>query len=84
MPTTIEAMPVDERGRIRLSQGQRRMLAAIRRLTARHGYPPTIRELAADLGMSTTNGVAQTLHALRRKNWVDWQPMHSRTLVVND
>lgn len=84
MPKTIDMMPVDEHGRTTPSRGQRVMLAAIRKLTAKHGYPPTIRELAADLGMSATNGVAQTLHALRRKGWVNWQERHSRTLVVND
>lgn len=84
MPTTIAMMPTDERGRVRLSPGQREMLESIRKLAALRGYPPTIRELAADLGMSATNGVAQTLHALRRKGWVHWEPRHSRTLVIND
>lgn len=84
MPRTIEMMPVDELGRIRPSKGQRALLASIRRLEAKRGFPPTIRELASDLGVSTTNGVAQTLDALRRKGWVTWDRGHSRTLKIVD
>lgn len=84
MPARIETMPVDDRGRVRLSKRQVEMLAAIRRLTAERGYAPTIRELASEVGVTTTNSVAQTLQMLRRKGWVTWEPMHSRTLRVND
>lgn len=40
-------------------------LQAIDALTARHGYPPTYRELAAYRGLRSTNGVCCTCAQLR-------------------
>jgi len=49
-------------------------------LTAQQGYPPTIRELAAKMGISSPNGVACHLRALRQKGYVVWVEGKTRTL----
>ena len=78
----IEAQPRDRRGRVRLAQRQGEMVQAIRRLTRQHGYPPTIRELMADMEIQSSNGVKTQLRLLRRKGWVDWQDGKARTLRI--
>lgn len=79
---TIEAQPRDACGRVKPAPRQHALLRAIDRLTRKHGYPPTVRELEAAMGYSTTNAVAQQLALLRRKGWVTWQPGRARTLRV--
>lgn len=56
------------------------VLAAIRRLRAPRDLPPTIRELGAEIGVGTPNGVVCHLRALRRKGWVVREACRSRTL----
>lgn len=63
---------------------QMQVLAAITLLTARHGYPPTVRELCKVLRVRSTNGVAQHLESLRRKKLVTWMRNSSRTLRVTE
>lgn len=43
---------------------QLEVLKAIQRLKAKRGFPPTIRELGDDLGISSSHGVACHLGAL--------------------
>jgi repressor LexA len=77
---SIEAQPRDRHGRVPLAPRQRDVVAAIRRLAKEHGYPPTIRELGDDLGITTPNGVKQHLRLLARKGWVTWEEGKARTL----
>jgi hypothetical protein len=65
-----------------LAPRQREVLAAIESATAERGYPPTLRELGAALGISSTNGVYDHLRALRRKGAITWDPTKARTLRV--
>jgi repressor LexA len=53
-----------------LTDRQREVLTALANLTTRDGMPPTLRELAAELGISSTNGVSDHLRALLRKGYV--------------
>jgi len=46
---------------------QQQVLDYIRRHLERHGYPPTLREIAAHLGVNGTLGVSKHLEALERK-----------------
>lgn len=48
----------------------------------RDGYPPTIRELCAQLKVSSTQAVACHLAALQRKGFVTWTAHRGRTLAV--
>ena len=59
---------------------QAAVVRALVALTAKQGYPPTFRELAAKLGISSPNGIACHLRALREKGYVEWAKGKSRTL----
>ena len=61
---------------------QQRVLDAIASLTLARGFPPTLRELTAHLGLRSTNGVSQHLAALRQRGLVTGSPRRSRTLQV--
>mgnify|MGYP000393745486 CR=1 FL=1 len=61
-------VPVAQRS---LTRGQRRVLHAIADLRSRLGQPPTLREIGAELGITSTNGVADHLKALVAKGYVE-------------
>jgi repressor LexA len=61
---------------------QRQVLAAVDALALERGYPPTLRELGAALGIRSLNGVNDHLRALERKGLLTRARMHSRTLVL--
>jgi SOS-response transcriptional repressor LexA len=63
-----------------LTMRQWEVLAAIRRLRAPRDLPPTIRELGAEIGVGSPNGVVCHLRALRRKGWIVREACRSRTL----
>jgi repressor LexA len=50
-----------------LTPRQNEVLKLIRTLTRVYGYPPTVRELAQELGISSPNGVSVHLRALENK-----------------
>lgn len=50
---------------------QLRVYHAILRLTAKHGCPPTVREIGKECGIRTPNGVMSNVAALRRKGWIE-------------
>ena len=45
----------------------------------RHGYCCTIREIGDHFGWSL-NGTVSHLRAIRRKQWLTWEPGQSRTI----
>lgn len=63
-----------------VTKRQAAVVRTIVALTAQQGYPPTIRELAAKMGISSPNGVACHLRALRQKGYVVWVEGKTRTL----
>lgn len=66
-----------------LPRGQADLVAAILRLTADHGFAPTLRELASALGLSVTT-VADQLASLERKRIIAREPYTARSLRVRD
>jgi SOS-response transcriptional repressor LexA len=63
------------------SDGQVAVLRAIEILTARrNGIPPTVREVAVEVGQKHANDVYEKLLRLRRDGLVEWEPKLSRTL----
>lgn len=65
------------------SARQRSVLAAIKRLTAKLGLPPSLRELSDELGFdSRTNGAHELLVAMRARGLVSWEANRCRTLRV--
>ena len=67
-------MPTDLTGR------QRALLAALERLSAANGYPPSIRELGAEVGLSSTSSVHRHVRVLRARGLVISTPATHRSL----
>ena len=61
-----------------LTHRQQMVLEYIRRSISDRGYPPTLREIGAFMGIRSTNGVNDHLRALERKGYLtreDAEPM---------
>ncbi len=65
----------------RLTDRQLEVLQAIRRLS-RRGYPPTLRELASELGIRSTNGINDHLKALANKGAITRVEKQARSIVL--
>lgn len=61
---------------------QREVLLKIVSLTDAHGYPPTLAELAKELGLRNRMTVHQHVAALKKKGFVHWEPGLNRSLKV--
>lgn len=66
-----------------LTERQIDVLLAIKEFIAKHGYPPTMRELGDMLGIGSTNGVNEHLQALTKKGYLEPRvPLVSRGLKL--
>src|SRR5215813_13986363 len=63
-----------------LTDRQQQVLEYIRSSIAHRGYPPTLREIGAHMGIRSTNGVNDHLRALERKGYLTREDMKSRAL----
>jgi repressor LexA len=63
-----------------LTSRQEQVLRFIRQSIHDRGYPPTLREIGAHMGIRSTNGVNDHLRALERKGYLTREDMKSRTL----
>ncbi len=63
-----------------LTERQQMVLDYIRQSIADRGYPPTLREIGARMGIRSTNGVNDHLRALERKGYLTREDMKSRAL----
>jgi repressor LexA len=70
--------------RPKLTKRQQEVLDYIRSCISDNGYPPTLRELGSQLGISSTNGVNDHLKALERKGYLSRDGAKSRALVPID
>lgn len=59
---------------------QREVLDYIGESIANRGYPPTLREIAKRMGMSSDNAARQHIEALVRKGYVERVPLKARGL----
>lgn len=57
-----------------LTPRQQAALALICRSVVDRGYPPTVRELGAELGLSSSNSVLNVLRRLQAKGYLDRDP----------
>lgn len=71
-------------GRDKLTRRQAEVLDVINRSIEVQGYPPTIREIGADLDIKSTNAVNDHLKALERKGYLTRNEAKSRALVPVD
>src|SRR3979490_1004958 len=63
-----------------LTDRQQQVLEYIRSSITDRGYPPTLREIGAFMGIRSTNGVNDHLRALERKGYLTREDMKSRAL----
>ena len=67
-----------------LTSRQQQVLEFIRSSIHDRGYPPTLREIGAHMGIRSTNGVNDHLRALERKGYLRREDMKSRALRPTD
>ena len=67
---------------MKLSPRQTQVLAFIERFIADEGYPPTIRDIGAALGIKSTNAVNDHLAALERKGAIMRGRSRSRGITI--
>ncbi|MDI1445808.1 transcriptional repressor LexA [Polyangium sp. 6x1] len=67
-----------------LTERQQQVLHYIRQSINERGYPPTLREIGAHMGIRSTNGVNDHLRALERKGYLTREDMKSRALRPKD
>ena len=60
----------------------RDVLLAVAWLTERHGFPPTIREICAHVGLNSPATMHRKLRRLRRQGHLTWDEGHVRTIRV--
>lgn len=63
-----------------LTDRQQMVLDYIKESITSRGYPPTLREIGAKMGIKSTNGVNDHLRALERKGYLTREDMKSRAL----
>lgn len=63
-----------------LTARQQMVLDYIKQSIQDRGYPPTLREIGARMGIRSTNGVNDHLRALERKGYLTREDMKSRAL----
>jgi repressor LexA len=65
-----------------LSSRQQQVLEFVRAGVARHGYPPSIREIGDAVGLRSTSSVAYQLKALEEKGYLQRDPGRPRTMEL--
>jgi len=65
-----------------LSERQQRILDFVREFTRQNGYPPTIRDIGSELGISSTSVVNYNLKVLEREGYIQRDREVSRGLKV--
>jgi repressor LexA len=65
-----------------LTSRQKKVLEFLNRHLRQHGFPPTLRDIAAYLGVASTFGVMRHLDALEKKGWIRRQAGGSRGITL--
>ena len=65
-----------------LTQRQQAILDFIEDFSNKRGYPPTLREIGNEFGISSTNGVRVNLAALEKKGYIIRRPWLSRGIEL--
>lgn len=67
---------------MKLTKRQKQVLTAIQRETKRLGYPPTLREIGAKVGLENPTAVLHHVDALEKKGAIRRDRKVSRGIVV--
>lgn len=65
-----------------LTKRQQDILDFIEDFTQKRGYPPTLKEIGHEFGISSTNGVRVNLLALEKKQYIIRRPWLSRSIEL--
>lgn len=65
-----------------ISKSQKKIYDFLRK-KAVEGVPPTVREICAAVGLSSTSSVQAGLDALEREGYITRDPMHKRSIRLN-
>lgn len=77
-------VPVDGKGREKLSERQRRIMDVIKDATRFRGYPPSIREICDAVGLNSTSSVSYHLRELERKGYLRREDNKPRAVDIRD
>jgi repressor LexA len=78
------SVDVGDEPRPRITAKQERILAVIRDSVRERGFPPTVREIGAAVGLVSPSSVAHHLKVLERHGLLRRQPHGSRAVDVRD
>jgi repressor LexA len=67
-----------------VTEKQLRILDVVREFTAEHGYPPSVREIGEQVGLSSSSTVQSHLKTLERRGLLRRDPTKPRALVAAD
>ena len=67
-----------------ISARQKEVLTFISKYVKHKGYPPSIRDIAAGCGMSSSSVAGYHLKALEMNNYIRREPKISRSIVVKN
>jgi repressor LexA len=68
--------------RVPLTDRQRETLVAIKKLTDKKGYPPTLKEISEELGIASHHGAHDTVNRLKAKGWISRDFRNPRGIVI--
>ncbi|MCL1891334.1 MAG: transcriptional repressor LexA [Coriobacteriia bacterium] len=67
-----------------LTKRQQEVLAFLKRSSAKNGYPPSVREIGAAVGLSSSSTVHAHLRSLENKRLIKRDPTSARAIVILD
>ncbi len=67
----------------KLTERQREILIYIQKFIQDNGFPPTLREIAANFGLASTFGVKRHLDALKKKGYLKVESFASRAISLS-
>src|ERR1700719_3568832 len=81
-PTTQHALEMKEKLTEQLTERQTKILDYIRRVTRDRSYPPSVREIGENVGLSSSSTVHNHLNQLERRGLIKRDASKSRTVQL--
>ncbi|MFW6772655.1 transcriptional repressor LexA [Nocardioides sp. CPCC 205120] len=78
----LSALPEPAAGQARLTPRQAKVLAVITQALDDQGYPPSMREIGEQVGLTSSSSVAHQLKALEEKGYLRRDPNRPRAIQV--
>ncbi|MDT9593677.1 transcriptional repressor LexA [Nocardioides zeae] len=78
----VASVPEPGVGQARLTPRQAKVLAVITDALEKHGYPPSMREIGEEVGLTSSSSVAYQLKTLEEKGYLRRDPNRPRAIQV--